>query len=48
VLWSEPTNLGFLRSLAGLGAMAEAIGEVDEAERCQQFLQQLDPGHRPS
>lgn len=48
VLWSEPTNLGFLRSLAGLGAMAAAIGERDEAERCQQFLLQLDPGSRPS
>ena len=47
VMWSEPTNLGFLRSLAGLGAMAAEIGEVDEAERCQQFLHQLDPGYRP-
>ncbi len=43
VRWSEPTNHGFLRSLAGLGAMAEAIGEDDEAERCRQFLHQLDP-----
>lgn len=48
VMWSEPTNLGFLRSLAGLGAMAASIGELDEAERCQQFLQQLDPGYRPT
>jgi hypothetical protein len=43
VRWSEPTNRGFLRSLAGLGAMAASIGEVDEAERCDQFLRQLDP-----
>ena len=43
VRWSEPSNQGFLRSLAGLGAMAEAIGEVDEAERISTFLVQLDP-----
>jgi hypothetical protein len=43
VLWGEPTNHGFLRSLAGLGAMAAEIGEEDEAMRCQQFLVQLDP-----
>jgi hypothetical protein len=44
VLWSEPTNQGFLRSLAGLGAMAAAIGESDEADRIAVFLAQLDPG----
>jgi hypothetical protein len=43
VRWSEPTNRGFLRSLQGLRQMAEAIGERDEAERCAQFLAQLDP-----
>jgi hypothetical protein len=43
VRWSEPTNHGFLRSLAGLGAMAGAIGERDEAERIAVFLAQLDP-----
>jgi hypothetical protein len=47
VRWSEPTNRGFLRSLAGLGEMAAAIGEIDEAERCAQFLAQLDPLGRP-
>jgi Protein of unknown function (DUF3151) len=46
VRWAEPSNRGFLRSLAGLGAMAAAIGETDEAERCAQFLAQLDP-HGP-
>lgn len=46
VRWSEPTNHGFLRSLAGLGEMAAAIGEHDEAERCEQFLHQLDPDRR--
>jgi hypothetical protein len=48
VRWSEPTNTGFLRCLAGLQQMAAAIGEHDEAERCAQFLQQLDPGGPPS
>jgi hypothetical protein len=43
VRWSEPTNRGFLRALQGLQAMAAAIGEHDEAERCAQFLTQLDP-----
>ena len=43
VRWSEPTNDGFLRSLAGLGAMAAAIGETDEAERIATILAQLDP-----
>ena len=43
VRWSEPTNRGFLRSLQGLQQMAATIGEIDEAERCAQFLTQLDP-----
>ena len=43
---NEPTNRGFLRALEGLGDMAAAIGELDEAERCRQFLQQLDPPGR--
>lgn len=43
VRWAEPTNVGFLRCLRGLQEMAAAIGEVDEAQRCAQFLQQLDP-----
>ena len=47
VRWSEPTNRGFLRSLRGLGLMAAEIGETDEAERCEQFLAQLDPGGVP-
>jgi hypothetical protein len=46
VRWSAPTNHGFLRSLVGLGEMAAAIGETDEAERCSQFLLQLDPQGR--
>ncbi len=48
VRWSEPGNQGFLRSLLGLHLAAEAIGEADEAERCAQFLLQLDPTGVPS
>ena len=48
VRWSAPGNRGFLRALHGLGRMAAAIGETDEAERCQQFLLQLDPTGTPS
>ena len=48
VRWDEPTNHGFLRSLRGLGQMAADIGETDEAERCEQFLLQLDPSGIPS
>ena len=44
VRWQHAENQGFLRSLDGLRAAAGAIGESDEAERCAQFLQQLDPG----
>lgn len=47
VRWASPGNRGFLRSLLGLHLMADAIGEVDEAERCAQFLMQLDPSGVP-
>lgn len=43
VRWRHETNRGFLRALQGLGRRAAAIGERDEAERCAQFLDQLDP-----
>jgi hypothetical protein len=48
VRWGHESNRGFLRALAGLGAMAAAIGEDDEAERCETFLRQLDPGWPPA
>jgi hypothetical protein len=47
VRWAAPTNQGFLRALRGLGEMAAAIGEDDEAERCHLFLLQLDPSGIP-
>jgi uncharacterized protein DUF3151 len=37
------SNQGFLRCLDGLRRGAAEIGEADEAERCTQFLAQLDP-----
>jgi hypothetical protein len=48
VRWRHPENRGFLRALDGLRASAEAIGETDEGERCEQFLHQLDPDWPPS
>jgi hypothetical protein len=38
VPWEHEPNQGFLRSLNMLGAAAAAIGEDDEAARCEQFL----------
>ncbi|MGH1489914.1 MAG: DUF3151 family protein [Acidimicrobiales bacterium] len=48
VRWEHETNRGFLRALDGLRKMADTIGERDEADRCQTFLLQLDPGWDPS
>jgi len=48
VRWVHPGNRGFLRALAGLQRTAEEIGEADEAERCAQFLKQLDPAWPPN
>jgi hypothetical protein len=48
VRWAHPSNRGFLRSLAGLGAMADAIGETDEAERIALFVMQLEPSGIPA
>jgi hypothetical protein len=47
VRWSNVTNQGFLRALAGLQRAAAVIGEDDEAERCAHFLRQLDPAWPP-
>jgi len=41
--WEHEANRGFLRSLYLLGAAAAAIGEDDEAARCDQFLRESSP-----
>ena len=38
VPWEHEPNQGFLRALAALAIAADAIGEEDEAQRCQVFL----------
>ena len=43
VPFSHQPNQGFLRALAALASAANAIGEVDEYERCRQFLVDSDP-----
>lgn len=48
VRWRHESNRGFLRALDGLRAVAERIGEADEAERCDLFLRQLDPDWPPT
>jgi hypothetical protein len=43
VRWEHDTNRGFLRALDGLRRTAAAIGELDEEQRCDEFLHQLEP-----
>lgn len=43
VPWAHEPNQGFLRCLNALARCAQAIGEVDEAERCRAFLIDCDP-----
>ncbi len=43
VRWAHPQNRGFLRSVAGLGETAAVLHEPDEAQRCIEFLHQLEP-----
>jgi hypothetical protein len=38
VPWEHEPNQGFLRALAARARAADAIGEEDEAQRCQVFL----------
>lgn len=47
VRWRYPENQGFLRALAGLARSAAELGERGEAQRCEQFLVQLDPDWPP-
>ncbi len=41
--WEHEPNQGFLRALHMLGAAAAAIGEDDEAARCEEFLADSSP-----
>ncbi|GAA0969067.1 DUF3151 domain-containing protein [Acrocarpospora macrocephala] len=41
--WEHEPNRGFLRCLNALARAAQAIGEKDEAERCNQFLRDSSP-----
>ena len=43
VPWEHEPNRGFLRALAALAKAAGAIGEVDEEQRCSQFLRDSSP-----
>lgn len=43
VPYSHEPNRGFLRALSALGQAAAAIGELDEAQRIQKFLNDSDP-----
>jgi hypothetical protein len=43
VPWSHEPNQGFLRALDALRRAAAIIGEDDEAQRCQQLLDDCDP-----
>ncbi len=43
VPWSHAPNRGFLRALHALAEAADAIGEDDEAKRCQDLLAECDP-----
>ncbi len=47
VRWDHESNRGFLSCLAGLGRLAQRIGEHNEHERVEQFLRQLDPAWPP-
>ena len=48
VPWRHEPNRGFLRSVWLLGRAAAAIGESDEAQRCEMFLQELASDHELS
>jgi len=47
VPWAHEPNRGFLRCVTQLAKAAEAIGEVDEQERCTQLLRDCDPTLAP-
>ena len=41
--WEHEPNQGFLRALYSLGRASAAIGEAEEPERIEKFLQESDP-----
>lgn len=41
--WAHAPNQGFLRCLLSLAEASDRIGDVEEAERCRQFLADADP-----
>jgi len=43
VPWSHEPNRGFLRAVQALMEAAATIGELPEAQRCRDFLLDLDP-----
>ncbi|MEJ7707272.1 MAG: DUF3151 domain-containing protein [Nocardioidaceae bacterium] len=43
VPWSHEPNHGFLRCLAALAVASERIGDIDEAHRCRELLQDSAP-----
>lgn len=43
VPWSHRPNQGFLRAVAALARAAQAIGEMDEYQRCRELLTESDP-----
>ncbi len=43
VRWQHPSNRGFLTCLVRLREAAREIGEQEEVDRIEQFLQDLDP-----
>jgi len=46
VRWAHLSNRGFLKCLDGLAKTSKLIGDGAEADRCEQFLLQLDPSHK--
>ena len=46
VRWAHLPNRGFLKCLDGLAKTSRLIGVNAEADRCEQFLLQLDPSHK--
>jgi len=43
VRWAHEPNQGFIKCLNGLRLAAKEIGELEEFQRCTDFIKQLDP-----